>query len=68
MSMDMDTMSISDMATLIWAGFNDKEISPDNVIDLIDKYSSLDEACLILEKAMGESFPENKKGSKKSGK
>jgi hypothetical protein len=67
MSMDTNAMTISDMATLIWAGFNDKDITPDNVIDLIDKYSSLEEASLVLEKTMSESFPKGEK-TKKSGK
>jgi hemerythrin-like domain-containing protein len=55
---DMDNMTMEDTATLIWAGLvhEDKNLTPDKVMDLIDEHSSLPEVMRQLTEAMNESF------------
>jgi hypothetical protein len=49
-----DGMRIKQTATILWAGMQheDKELTPDKVIELIDEYSSLPEANEMLFKAL----------------
>ncbi len=51
---DMDNMSIEDMATFVWAGLvhEDRDLTPDKVMDLIDAHSNL----AAVMQAMGEAF------------
>ena len=51
---DMENMTMEDTATIIWAGLQheDRELTPDKVIDLIDEYSSLQ----TVMSAMNEAF------------
>lgn len=51
---DMDSLTMEETATIIWAGLQheDKELTPDKVMVLIDDYSSLP----TVMKAMNEAF------------
>ena len=51
---DMENLTMEDAATLIWAGLQheDKDLTPDKVMDLVDEYSSLP----AVMQAMGEAF------------
>lgn len=55
---DMDNMTMEDTATLIWAGLvhEDKNLTPDKVMDLIDEHSSLSEVMQQLTEAISASF------------
>jgi len=51
---DMDNLTMEDAATLIWAGLQheDKDLTPDKVMDLVDEYSNIP----AVMQAMGEAF------------
>ena len=62
-SIDMTKMTMTDTAIFIWAGLQheDKNLTPDKVIDLIDEYSSLEAISKTMFEALSEAF-----GAKKS--
>lgn len=68
-SMDFNRVSIQDLGVLIWVGLyhEDKELTPESVMDLIDDYSTIEEAAEFMGKAMDEAFSKNKKAVAKSG-
>ena len=49
---------MEDMATIIWAGLvhEDRELTPDKVMDLIDENSNVAEAMKIVGEALAQSF------------
>lgn len=51
---DMENLTMEDAATLIWAGLQheDKDLTPDKVMDLVDEYSNIP----AVMQAMGEAF------------
>jgi len=51
---DMDNLTMEDAATLIWAGLQheDKDLTPEKVMDLVDDYSDIQTVLT----AMGEAF------------
>ena len=59
---ELNDMTMDEIATFIWAGLyhEDKEITPDEVIDLVDEHSDLPTALLTMAKAFGESFGKGK--------
>lgn len=60
--LDMENSTMEDMATIIWAGLvhEEKGLTVDRVIDLIDEYSSIKTAMEAVGAAMNQSFGENK--------
>jgi hypothetical protein len=52
------TLTMEEYATLIWAGLahEDKELTPDKVMDLIDEYSSITAVTKELWKSLNEVF------------
>lgn len=52
--LDMENMTMEETATLLWAGLvhEDRELTPDKVMDLVDEYSDM---ATVLE-VMGEAF------------
>lgn len=52
--MDFDSLSMEDTATVIWAGLvhEDKNLTPDKVMDLVDEHSNIQ----TVVEAMGEAF------------
>lgn len=51
---DMENLTMEDAAVIIWAGLQheDKDLTPEKVMDLVDEYSSLP----AVMQAMGEAF------------
>jgi len=51
---DMENLTMEDAATLIWAGLQheDKDLTPEKVMDLVDEYSNIP----AVMQAMGEAF------------
>lgn len=51
---DMEALSMEDAATFLWAGLahEDKDLTVDKVMDLVDEHSTIPEALA----AMGEAF------------
>lgn len=51
---DMNNLTMEDTATMIWAGLvhEDKDLTPDKVMDLVDEYSDIQ----TVSEAMGEAF------------
>lgn len=58
MGMDLSTLTMDDIGTLAWCGLihEDNKLTVDNVIDLIDDYSSLAEILEIVGNAIQEAF------------
>ncbi len=52
--LDFDSLSMEDTATVIWAGLahEDRELTPDKVMDLVDEHSNIQ----TVVEAMGEAF------------
>lgn len=70
---DMENMTMEDAATMMWAGLvhEDKDLTPDKVMDLIDDYSDMETAFNAMSDALNgpESNEANKgKNSKKVAK
>lgn len=67
---DMNSMTQRELATFIWAGLEheDKELTPDGVMDLIDDHSDIQSAATVLAKAIQESMGTQKTGRSKPGK
>jgi len=55
---DMNNLSMEETATFIWAGLvhEDKELTVEKVMDLVDEYSNLNEVSLKLAEAMNLAF------------
>lgn len=56
--LDLDDLTMEQASIIIWAGLahEDKDLTPDKVIDLIDEHSSLVKALKTMAEAFGESF------------
>ncbi len=56
--MENGMLSMEQYATLLWAGLSheDKELTPDKVMDLVDEYSTLSKASKMLWEALNEVF------------
>lgn len=63
-------LSMEDYATLIWAGLvhEDKSLTPDKVMDLIDEYSSLKKVSEAMWNALNEVFADDETGEEKEEK
>ena len=55
---NMNELTMDDSAILIWAGLahEDKNLSPDKIMDLVDDYSSLPEVIEAVGTALQEAF------------
>ena len=55
---DMDNLTMEDAATLIWAGLQheDKGLTPDKVMDLVDDYSNVQTVMIAMGKAFAGAF------------
>lgn len=55
---DMDSLTMEETATIIWAGLQheDKNLTPERVMDLIDEYSSLPKITKAMQKAFIDAF------------
>lgn len=69
-SMDFNRVSIKDLGTIIWAGLyhEDKDLTPETVMELIDEHSDIEEASEAMEKALDGAFGgKNKKAAANNG-
>lgn len=55
---EMDSLTMEDSAVLIWAGLahEDRDLTPDKVMNLIDDYSSLPKVMEAAGQALQEAF------------
>lgn len=62
---DMDNLTMEDTAIIIWAGLvhEDKSLTPDKVMDLIDEKGNLQQVMQVMSEAMSAAF-----GGKEEGK
>lgn len=63
LSLDFNKVSIRDLGALIFVGLyhEDKELTPEKVMELIDDYSTIEEAAELMGKAIDEAFSKNKR-------
>jgi len=59
--LDFNDLTMQDTATIIWAGLvhEDKNLTPDKVMDIIDEHGKLTDVIETMSKAFTESFGEN---------
>ena len=64
-SINMDDMRIKEIAVIIWGGLvvDDEGLTVENVMSLIDTYSSIKEATEKMGKAMSKAFGEKTEGT-----
>lgn len=64
--LDMTNLTMEDTATIIWAGLvhEDKELTPDKVMDMIDEYSNVQDVSEKMSEALQAAFgnAENEEG------
>ena len=55
---DMDNLTMEDAAVMIWAGLQheDKNLTPDKVMDLVDDHSNVQAVMIAMGKAFAEAF------------
>lgn len=55
---DMDDLTMEEMATLLWAGLvhEERELTPDKVMDLVDDYSNVVTVAKIMGEAITDAF------------
>ena len=63
---DFDNLTMEDTATIIWAGLvhEDKSLTPDKVMDLIDEKGNLQEVMKAMSEAMNIAFGGGKEEEK----
>ena len=63
-------ITMEDYATLMWAGLvhEDKELTPERVMDLVDEYSNLREASKIMWQALNDVFRADEEETETEGK
>lgn len=56
--MDFDSLSMEDTATVIWAGLvhEDKQLTVDKVMDLVDEYSNIQTVVEVMGEAFNDAF------------
>lgn len=58
MKMDLDDLSLEQLSVILWAGLahEDKDLTPEKVMDLVDDFSSLTDVTQVMSDAFQESF------------
>ena len=66
---DMENLTMEDAATLIWAGLQheDKDLTPDKVMDLIDDYSDIQTVLTAMSEAISGAFGGGENKEEKNG-
>ena len=61
---NLNKLSIKQLATFVWAGLyhEDKDLTPDSVMDLIDEYSDITTVSVAMSKAIQQGFGQSKNG------
>lgn len=64
--LDMDDLSIEQLSVILWAGLEheDKNLTPDQVMELVDDYSSMTEITGIMSLAFQDAFGSGQQGKK----
>jgi len=59
---DTENLTMEDAAVIIWAGLvhEDKELTPEKVMDLVDEYSDVQTVLTTMSEALEEAFGTNK--------
>ena len=67
--LDLQNLKMKDLKCIVYAGLvhEDKELTPDKVVELIDEYSDIQSIADSVGKAMTEAFGKNVKGVAKKG-
>lgn len=67
---DMENLTMEDTATIIWAGLQheDKDLTPDKVMDLVDEYSNIPAVMQAMGEAFASAFGIDKPGEKEEAK
>lgn len=57
-NLDLDELSMEQTATIMWAGlvWEDKDLTPEKVMDLVDEHTTVVAALETMAKAFSESF------------
>lgn len=65
---DLDNMTMEESAILIWSGLvhEDKNLSPERVMDLVDDYSNFPDAIESVMNAINEAFTGEEKANEES--
>lgn len=55
---DMDSLTMDEMAIILWAGLvhEDKDLTPDKIMDLVDNHSSVTKAMELMSEAFTAAF------------
>lgn len=63
-------ITMEDYATLMWAGLvhEDKELTPERVMDLVDEYSNIREVSKVMWKALNDAFRADEEETETEGK
>jgi len=63
-------ITMEDYATLMWAGLvhEDKELTPERVMDLVDEYSNIREVSKVMWKALNDVFRADEEETETEGK
>lgn len=66
---DMDNMTMEDTAVMIWAGLvhEDKDLTPEKVMDLIDNHSTLPDVLEVMGEAIKGAFGKEEGKEEKNG-
>lgn len=66
--LDMENLTMDDMATLIWAGLyhEDQSLSVDKVMDLVDNHSNIKTAMEAVRDAMQQAFGVNEENTEEN--
>lgn len=59
---DFDNLTMEELATVMWAGLvhEDKDLTPEKVMDLVDEYSNLQTVAEVMSQAFQDSFGSQK--------
>ena len=65
---DTESLSMHELSVFIWAGLyhEDRDLTPEKVMDLVDDYSDIPTASLALGEAVTQAFGEKKDNDEKN--
>jgi hypothetical protein len=65
---DFENLTMEETATIVWAGLahEDKDLTPDKVMDLIDEHGNLQDVMQNMGEAMNDAFGGGSKGEEKN--
>lgn len=65
---DLDNLTMEEIAVFIWAGLvhEDKELTPDKVMDLVDEYSSIAAVSKAINEALNSAYGSTEEDGEKN--